>query len=233
MQRTKRLVEKVSLIATLLRKITSPLTKMVFRGSQKYWESRYAAGGTSGAGSYGRLAEFKAQIVNSFVRDYKISSVIEFGCGDGNQISLANYPAYIGLDVSKTAIKLCKERFGNDVTKSFFLYEPDCFVDGYLVFKAELALSLDVIYHLVEDGTFHLYMNHLFSAANKFVIIYSTDTNINRLFQKPHVRHRNFSEWVKKNLPEWKLLRKIPNECSLEIDNQTQLCADFFIYERA
>jgi hypothetical protein len=232
MQKTKRFVENVSPIAAVLRKMTAPLMKVVFRGSQKYWESRYADGGTSGAGSYGKLAEFKAQAVNSFVKDHKISSVIEFGCGDGNQLSLANYPAYIGLDVSKTAMKLCKECFKSDETKSFFLYEPDCFVDRSSVFRAELALSLDVIYHLVEDRIFELYMNHLFSAAKKFVIIYSTDSDINRLFQAPHVKHRNFSEWIKKNLPEWNLLRKIPGEYSFEIDNQTQLCADFFIYEK-
>jgi SAM-dependent methyltransferase len=203
-----------------------------FGGSQKYWEKRYAMGGTSGAGSYGKWAEFKAQVVNSFVRDYKIPSVIEFGCGDGNQLSLANYPVYIGLEVSKTAIKLCKERFKNDETKSFFLYEPDCFVDRCSVFRAELALSLDVIYHLVEDRTFELYMNHLFSAAKKFVIIYSTDTDINRPFQAPHVKHRNFFEWIKKNLPEWNLLRKIPNEYGFGRDNQTESFADFFIYEK-
>jgi hypothetical protein len=75
-------------------------------------------------------------------------------------------------------------------------------------------------------------MNHLFSAAEKFVIIYSTDSDINRPFQGPHVKHRNFSEWIKKNLPKWSLLRKIPNEYQLEIDNQKQLCADFFTYQK-
>jgi hypothetical protein len=32
-----------------------------FSGSKAYWENRYADGGNSGAGSYNRLADFKAE----------------------------------------------------------------------------------------------------------------------------------------------------------------------------
>jgi len=231
--KVKKLIEGISLIGFLARGVVALLRRPFFSGSQEYWESRYARGGTSGAGSYGKLAEFKAEVLNSFVRDNGISSVIEFGCGDGNQLALADYPAYVGLDVSKTAIRLCKERFEDDKTKSFFLYDPDCFVDMNSGFRAELALSLDVIYHLVEDRIFELYMRHLFSAATKFVIIYSTDSDENRPFQAPHVRHRRFSEWVKTNLPEWKLSRRIENKYPFaEIDSRIGICADFFIYEK-
>ncbi len=211
--------------------MAAPLMKILFQNSRKYWESRYAGGGTSGAGSYGKWAEFKAEVLNAFVKDHGISSVIEFGCGDGNQLSLAGYPAYIGLDVSGTAIKLCIDRFSGDKTKSFFLYDPDCFADPLSVFKAELALSLDVIYHLVEDRIFELYMKHLFSAAQKFVIIYSSDTDVNCLLQRPHVKRRCFSEWVKTNLPEWKLLRIIPNKYPVKSVREAGAC-DFFIYEK-
>jgi len=195
----------------------------LFPGSKEYWEQRYAHGGTSGAGSYGKLAEFKAEIINSFIKNNKINSVIEFGCGDGNQLSLFDFPSYIGLDVSRTAIKLCKERFKNDKTKSFFLYDPECFGDNNSIFKADIALSLDVIYHLIEDNIFELYMKHLFSSADKFVIIYSDDIDTN---QRYHEKHRQFSKWVETNLPYWKLIDKIKNRYPDES------CANFFIYEK-
>ncbi len=35
--------------------------------SSAYWEERYIQGRNSGNGSYGRLAEFKAKIINDFV----------------------------------------------------------------------------------------------------------------------------------------------------------------------
>ena len=37
--------------------------------SGEYWENRYKANGNSGAGSYNRLAEFKAEVINGFVKE--------------------------------------------------------------------------------------------------------------------------------------------------------------------
>ncbi len=139
MKKVQKIINSIPIVGPLARSIVTLLGRFVFSCSREYWESRYAGGGTSGAGSYGKLAEFKAQVLNSFVKDNGVSSVVEFGCGDGNQIALADYPAYIGLDVSKTAIEMCKERFGDDKTKSFFLYDPDCSVETRSAFKAELV----------------------------------------------------------------------------------------------
>ncbi len=79
--------------------------------SAESWTKRYASGGNSGAGSYGRLAEFKADTINTFVRDRNINSVIEFACGDGNQLQLAEYPMYFGVDVAPLCITRCHEVF--------------------------------------------------------------------------------------------------------------------------
>src|SRR5690606_17966018 len=114
-----------------------------------FWEANYARGGDSGAGSYGEMADFKAEVLNRFVLEHNLQTVLEFGCGDGNQLSLARYPSYIGLDVAKTAIDLCRYRFANDAAKSFFWYDPNYFVDRTGVFRADLVISLDVIFHLI------------------------------------------------------------------------------------
>lgn len=217
-------IKKTPLINTAARIMLTLLGKWTFPGSKRYWEQRYTWGGTSGPGSQGRLAEFKAEIINSFVKNNKINSVIDFGCGDGNQLSLFNFRQYIGLDVSEKAIRLCRERFKNDKSKRFSLYDPEHF-NNHSLFKADLALSLDVIYHLVEDHPFELYMRHLFSAAKKYVIIYSPDTE-NPIFILPHCKSRQFSKWIEINLPEWKLIKKIKNRYPNESDS------DFFIYKK-
>lgn len=72
--------------------------------SSEYWERRYAAGHNSGAGSYGALAEFKADVINRFVARNSVQTVIEFGCGDGAQLELADYRHYVGYDVSETVL---------------------------------------------------------------------------------------------------------------------------------
>jgi len=231
MKQAREFIKRMPLIGSIAKAIVAYIRRASFRGSRKYWESRYDSGGTSGDGSYGKLAEFKAEVVNSFIREHGIRSVLELGCGDGNQLTLASYPEYIGLDVSRSAMKLCKERFKHDKTKSFFLYDTDCFVDVHSIFRSELTLSLDVIYHLVENRIFELYMKHLFSAAEKFVIIYSSDTDVNPS-RVPHIRYRHFSEWVKVNFPEWKLIRRITNKYPFRGNDKTGSLSDFFIYEK-
>ena len=69
--------------------------------SSKYWDDRYKKGGNSGDGSYNNLAIFKSQIINSFLlhTTNSIESIIDYGVGDGNQLSLLNLAdkKYIGL----------------------------------------------------------------------------------------------------------------------------------------
>lgn len=196
--------------------------KEVF-SSRKYWESRYAAGGNSGEGSYDKLAKFKADFLNNFVTTNNINRVVEFGCGDGNQLSLANYPEYIGLDVSATIMKQIANKFLRDDTKSFFLYNSDCFQDNLGVVRGDLTLSLDVIYHLIEDDIYQAYMLHLFSSSNRYVIIYSTD--FDQLLSR-HVKHRKFSDWIHKNRKEWKLSERADNQYP-ELSK-----AQFFVFEK-
>ena len=50
------------------------------------------------------------------------------GCGDGNQLGLADYPQYLGLDVAPGAIKLCTDKFSDDNSKSFMLFDPFYFI---------------------------------------------------------------------------------------------------------
>lgn len=218
----KRIIKDIPVIGPAARRLYHALIKppLPFRGSEAYWKERYERGGHSGDGSYDRLAEFKAEVLNAFVYDNTVKSVIEYGCGDGNQLALAKYPGYIGFDVSPDALSRCVERFSGDATKSFKL------MGEYGGETAELSLSLDVIYHLVEDHVFVDYMHRLFDSSQRFVIIYSSDTDDNLGSMAAHVRHRRFSRWIAEHRAEWKLIRHIPNRYPSES------YADFFVYAR-
>jgi SAM-dependent methyltransferase len=199
-----------------------------FSGSAAYWEERYLKGGNSGSGSYGRLAEFKAEIINRFVADHDLRSVIEFGCGDGHQLSLAHYPQYTGLDVSAAAIAQCGQFYAGDPSKSFFLYSTNAFFDRAGVLKADLALSLDVIFHLVEEEVYQAYMRHLFAAARRFVIVYSSDYDGP---QQIHERHHKFTAWVESNCPNWQIQEVIRNPYPYDTADPAETSqADFYIY---
>lgn len=200
-----------------------PMADRPFTSSKEYWERRYSKGGTSGTGSYGVLARFKADIINDLLITYSINTAIEFGCGDGNQLNLIRYPSYIGYDVSQTSIRKCEQLFSGDNSKEF---RHGSVHHGE---KSDLALSLDVIYHLVEDEVFERHMTTLFGSARKLVVIYSSNEN-NSGNEAHHVRHRKFTDWIKQNIPEWSLIKTIPNRHPYKGDGATGSSADFFIY---
>lgn len=211
-----------------LERASRPLRiRFVQFNSSSYWDSRYASGGNSGDGSYGELAKFKSGVINDFVAENNVHSVIEFGCGDGNQLSLAKYPRYVGIDVSPTALQRCQERFHRDATKMFLPYDEMVANSA----RAELALSLDVIYHLVEDDIYEKYMSQVFEAATRFVIVYSDNEEAPR--DMIHVRHRKFSDWIEQHQPSWRLLRHIPNKFPWEPRTQRGSFSDFWIYEKS
>ncbi len=196
-----------------------------FSGSASYWEDRYKLGGNSGAGSYDNLADFKAEVINGFVEEHDINTVMEFGVGDGNQLLLANYPHFIGLDVSETAINMCKRLFEDDKTKEFYTLEQ------FGNQKAELTLSLDVLYHLIEQDVFESHIHRLFGHSTKYVIIYATDSDDYQ--PSEHVRSRKFTSYIKDNIKGWKLIEHIPNKYPYDESNpQSTSWADFYIYKK-
>lgn len=200
--------------------------------NKDYWDRRYASGGNSGAGSYGRLALFKSEVLNGFVAKHHIQSVIEFGCGDGHQLSLANYPIYVGFDVAPAAVQLCVSRFMKDPSKAFFLYDPLSFHDPIKLFLADMVMSLDVIFHILDDKVFEYYMRHLFGASERFVVVYSSNKNDGE-GSASHVHHRRFSDWVECNACEWELIEVVRNKYPFDpgLPNETSF-SDFYFYQK-
>lgn len=223
----KRMVTGTPLEAPLRRMFGAK--PMVFKNSNQYWVDRYQREGwNSGAGSYGRLAAFKAEVLNDFVAKNGVETVLELGSGDGNQASLARYPAYHGFDISPDAVDLCRKRFADDPTKTFSV------VADLGETKADLALSLDVIYHLIEDPVFDVYMRQLFGAADRFVAIYASNHDDNPAdMTGSHVRHRRFTDWVEAHAPDWDQSGYLQNRYPFDpddIDNTS--FADFYFFTR-
>ena len=154
-------------------------------------------------------------------------TVIEFGCGDGNQLELAKYRGYLGFDVSATAIASCRKRFASDHTKNFRV------IGDYAGETADLALSLDVIFHLVEDAVFEAHLATLFNAADRYVIIYSSNSDDNHGYEGTHVRHRRFTDWIATNATAWKMTEQVKNPYPFRGDDREGSFADFYMYVNA
>ena len=166
---------------------------------KEYWDERYRAGFTSGAGSYGELATFKADTINTFIEENSVRSVIEFGCGDGNQLKLMHYPEYLGMDIAPAAVEKCRKTFSGDDSKSFNLYSPESFSDNGSI-HADLVVCLDVLYHIIPENDYIKTLDDIFSRSENFVILY-TDIDMfkSRTYHEgAHVRHRDTLSYLKK-----------------------------------
>jgi len=229
MSTLKKIIKKVPVLNRIASYLNNLLSNSKFPGTGDYWEHRYKSGGNSGGGSYNRLAEFKANVINEFIDEKNIKSAIEFGCGDGNNLALINYPKYIGLDISPTAVRICINKFKSDISKSFYVYNSLAFIDNQQLFRSELCLSLDVIFHLVEDEIYIKYMNDLFDSSKKYVIIYSRDYSEKEVY---HQKSRNFSKWVDENQKAFRMIKRIENPYKYDPnDPENTSNAVFIIYE--
>jgi glycosyltransferase involved in cell wall biosynthesis len=196
-----------------------------FEGSSDYWERRYREGQTSGVGSYGRYARYKAEVLNGFVAAHGIRRVAEFGCGDGNQLSEFSFPAYLGLDVSQAAVERCRRLYQGDPTKRFLALNGPAAIEAVRQFNPELTLSLDVIYHLVEDAVFAEHIATLFAVSTRYVIVYST--NFDRRYDFRHQVDRKFTDHVARHVAGWRLREVVTNPYK-GADTQS----DFYVYEK-
>ncbi|QHW34049.1 class I SAM-dependent methyltransferase [Paenibacillus rhizovicinus] len=191
----------------------------------QYWEDNYKGGGTSGRGSFGELADFKAEVVNGVIAQYGLSRVVEFGCGDGNQLSLMHYPHYLGLDISPTAVQLCAEKYGRDATKSFMLYRPGAFFNrGFL--ETDLTVCLDVLYHITEEADYRATLRDLFSPKPRVVVIYTRITRQTEPQVVETIRDRDIFHYLAE-FEDYYVHELIPQRY------KDQSSADFIILRRA
>ena len=200
------------------------LPLLFFRNSRQYWETRYRLGGHSGEGSRGEAQLYKTAIINQFIKDNAINSVIEFGCGDGQQLRTLHVPRYVGVDVSPTVLNACRKEFGHDAGKGFVL------LDNYAGEHAELSMSIDVIFHLVEDDTYNDYLARLFAAGTRFVIIYSTSTDLANTGVS-HVRHRNVLADVGVRFPTFRRMTEVEADLPPPVRFDRGNPTSFFLYE--
>ncbi len=182
-----------------------------------FWENRYKSGGNSGLGSYGEYAKHKADVINKYIADFKIKTISDFGCGDGNQIGLfVGYVKYFGYDISSHILDVCRSNHQKNKNMEF------CNEISELPIS-ELTLSLDVIYHIIDQEDFETYLHKLFNKSSKYVLIYSTNTNKN-VGEADHIFHRKFTDWVGIYCRDFKLIE--------EIDNNLNISAKFYLYSK-
>lgn len=187
-----------------------------------YWDRRYREGRTSGAGSEGDEGAYKAAYLSDFIAEHDVTSVVDWGCGDGQVLDLVDLhdAQYIGVDVSRTIIDRMRNRFA-DAGPRYLFHTADAF-KSVTWRPFDLALSFDVLFHFPDEADYFAYLDNLFGSAEKYVMIYATNYAGGRTAR--HVFRREFTPDVAERFPDWELT-------TVETPLREGL-ASFFVYEK-
>lgn len=186
-----------------------------------YWERRYARGGNSGSGSRGALADHKANVLNRLFAYARPQSVLDLGCGDGRQLTKLHLPdRYVGCDISPTAVERCRQQFPGDPRRNFVVAEtPEA--TAWLADRYDLAMALDVLYHVLTPEAAVQLVATLFRVARHWVVIYSYVTAPQD--RAAHIQYHDVCRLAAAHL-DWELFELVPPQAGTD--------AAFFIYRR-
>lgn len=154
-----------------------------------YWERRYARGGNSGAGSRGREADYKAERVSQILGRYRIRSLLDLGAGDGYVAArlLLGDCHYLGVEPSDSARALAR------IAAPHLEFVPS--IPARPAPGFDCCLSMDVVFHLLDDAQTAAYFAELFGWSDRYVLIYGTCAPSPRP-TAPHVRHHDWRPFV-------------------------------------
>ena len=172
----------------------------------------------SGSGSRGNLASFKIDYINKFIKDNKIKSILDFGCGDLHISSKLEVDKYFGIDiVDHIHPQIIKAKDYKTTVSRFDEFEHSE--------KADLCLCMDVLYHILSDELEYLEnsINKIVDYSSKYVIIYAQDSY-----------NKSYSDWSghMNNSPWRQILEKKVTLISEQDSPLAGTTAKFYVYEK-
>jgi SAM-dependent methyltransferase len=132
-------------------------------------------GKDSGCGSDPKNAKEWISLINNFIKEKEIKSVLDLGCGDwriGKELNLDNVN-YTGVDVSSVIINKIKHNEKDNI--KFVNHD----IESFDIPKVDLVLLKDVLQHLALDSTKKI-LDKVSNNA-KYVLI-SNDFNKNNIY---------------------------------------------------
>ena len=149
-----------------------------------YWENihhrynsdfRAVGGGPSDAhnGRYPQQKKELLQFLNKLRFNVEKAACIEFGCGNGywgRMFLEEGAQQYVGVDVSKTAIRNCKKSVPTGIFKRLNLGKSDYDLEV----QGDLVFSIDVVQHFVEEMKLEKFLENMVKAVKPAGLIILT-----------------------------------------------------------
>lgn len=108
-------------------------------------------GGGSGGGSAMEVAKPYVELLQTFIKEHSIASVLDIGCGDWSFARYMNWTAvnYLGLDVVETVIEENEKKFG---ASNIHFKVGNVSDDDFEIPSVDLVLIKDVFQHLSNNN---------------------------------------------------------------------------------
>lgn len=202
--------------------------------TRDYWQQHYESGGTSGRGSQGEFAEWKADVVNQVVRHCDVTTVLDVGCGDGQQAALIDVPRYLGIDVSQAAVQIAQSRNRHDRSKRFDLWhEGEPFPAGMY----DMVMSLEVLMHILEERMFTETLSGIFASAREVVVLQVPLVPMVNYGPGMHDKHRAILPYLAEHLGPFSLTQIVMHPSASPRERARagigEMASDFLVFRRA
>lgn len=181
-----------------------------YQGDYDYWFHRHRRGAgrrefeADGRGSAGHLRAYKAAFVNAMARKYDCRTAIDLGCGSAWLYGLTSFDEYTGFDISPSAIWRAYLEHGCPKNAEFHIFDPE----RTELRRADVAVSLDVVYHITEEVDLWAYLAAMCEAARRLIVVYAADEDPVET-DPPHIARRRFVPLIEKR--GWRLAESPEN----------------------
>ena len=147
--------------------------------NESFWNERYSTNTQlgSGPGSRGQIALAKKRIVNKIIEDQKITSVLDYGCGDLHCVDVDKIGKYVGVDISTVVLESNRKKHPN---KEFVLPK-----DLNPNIKHDLVICQDVLIHQDTKSKFDEIFNLCYNLSEKcflFSVLKNKSYAVNNVF---------------------------------------------------
>jgi hypothetical protein len=153
------------------------------------WEDHYAKGGRSGDPEDYKLSRpWKHDILKKYY-NMGIDTIIDVGCGDLQFWNKMPPTKYIGIDISKTI-----------VDKHNLMFDDKPFIcsnaSNKLDIHADVVICFDMLWHIIDDNEYIKILNNIKSYSNKYIFIYTWNSNPFNIGIINQIRSKLFGERI-------------------------------------
>lgn len=123
-------------------------------------------GGSGGGSSPENTVEYRA-LLQKFLKDYNIKSVVDYGCGNWSFSHLIDWTGieYLGIDIVNSVVERNNILFGSDHVYFMNYMDPT---------KADLLILKDVLQHWSNESIHYFFEDLEYAHDFKFILITNT-----------------------------------------------------------